>query len=44
MISHTLEGQIVSPQSGSKQPVLESAKSTEVQTPAVYKVITYKMK
>jgi len=44
MISQTLEGQIVPPQPGPNQPVLESAKNTEVQTPAVYKVITYEMK
>ena len=44
MISYTLEGQIVPPQPGSNQPALESAKSTEVQTPAIYKVITYELK
>jgi len=44
MISHTLEGQIVPPQPGPNQPPLESLKNTEVQTPAVYKVITYEMK
>jgi hypothetical protein len=44
MISQTLEGQIVPPQPGPNQPVLESAKNTEVQTPAIYKVITYEMK
>jgi len=43
MISQTLEGQIIPPQPGPNQPVLESAKNTEVQTPAVYKVITYEM-
>lgn len=44
MIAHTLEGQIIPPQPGPGQPVLESAKNTEVQTSAVYKVITYEMK
>jgi hypothetical protein len=44
MISQTLEGQIVPPQPGLNQPVLESAKNIEVQTPAVYKVTTYEMK
>jgi beta-galactosidase GanA len=44
MISQTLEGQIVPPQPGPSQPVLESTKNTEVQTPAVYKVTTYEMK
>ncbi len=44
MISQTLEGQIVPPQPGPNQPALESAKSIEVQTPAIYKVITYEMK
>jgi len=43
MISQTLEGQVVPPQPGPNQPVLESAKSVEVQTPAVYKVTTYEM-
>jgi len=44
MITQTLEGQIIPPQPGPDQPVLESAKSTEVQTPAIYKVITYELK
>lgn len=44
MITQTLEGQIVPPQPGLNQPVLESAKNKEVQTPAVYKVTTYEMK
>lgn len=44
MITQTLEGQIVPPQPGPNQPALESAKNTEVQTPAVYKVTTYEMK
>jgi len=44
MISYTLEGQIVPPQPDPNQPVLESAKNTEVQTPAIYKVITYELK
>jgi len=44
VISQTLEGQIVPPQPGPNQPVLESAKNTEVQTPAIYKVITYELK
>ena len=43
MIAQTLDGQIVPPQPGN-QPALESAKSTEVQTPAIYKVITYELK
>ena len=44
MISQTSEGQIIPPQPGPNQPLLESAKLTEVQTPAVYKVTTYEMK
>lgn len=44
MVAQTVDGQIVPPQPGPNQPVLESAKSTEVQTPAVYKVTTYEMK
>ena len=44
MIAQTSDGQIVPPQPGPNQPTLESAKTTEVQTPAVYKVITYEMK
>lgn len=44
VISHTLEGQPVPPQPGPNQPALASVKRTEVQTPAVYKVITYEMK
>ena len=44
MIAQTLEGQIVSPQPGPDQPPLESARNMEVQTPAVYKVITYELK
>lgn len=44
MISQTFEGQIIPPQPGPGQPVLEPAKNTEVQTPAIYKVITYEMK
>ncbi|WP_183580394.1 DUF5597 domain-containing protein [Mucilaginibacter sp. X5P1] len=44
MISQTVEGQIVPPQPGPNQSALESAKSTEVQTPAIYKVVTYELK
>jgi hypothetical protein len=44
IISPNLEGQVIPPQPGPNQPLLESAKSTEVQTPAVYKVITYELK
>jgi len=44
MISQTIDGQIVPPQPGPNQPALESAKTTEVQTPAIYKVITYELK
>jgi len=44
VITQTLDGQIVPPQPGPNQPALESAKNTEVQTPAVYKVITYELK
>jgi beta-galactosidase GanA len=43
MIAQTLEGQIVPPQPGPNQPV-EPAKNTEVQTPAIYKVVTYELK
>jgi len=41
MVSQTVEGQVIPPQPGPNQPVLEPAKNTEVQTPAIYKVITY---
>ena len=44
VITQTLDGQIVPPQPGPNQPALESAKNTEVQTPAIYKVITYELK
>jgi len=44
MVSETVDGQVIPPQPGPDQPVLKSAKSTEVQTPAIYKVITYELK
>jgi len=44
MIAQTSDGQIVLPQPGPNQPSLESTKTTEVQTPSIYKVITYELK
>ena len=43
MNAQTFEGQIVPPQPGPNQPA-EPSRNTEVQTPAIYKVVTYELK
>lgn len=44
MISYNLDGQIIPPQPDPDKPLTESVMKTEIQTPAVYKVITYELK